>query len=328
MPYGSGVLQPGVTTRSEVHQLLGKPFFVNKEWQIEISKDVKENYYTIATYDKEGYLKSIEPGWPTDIPYRYRYPSRHNRLCFNCYRFHPFSGDLFSPSVITRLVQMPAKQGECVLLFMPRCAPSRAYIDDVALGVVGRVDFQSPNILIKRLLTPGDHTFRTQRIGKGQDCSFELDFNCKSGETVYLYGRGPNFFGIPGKRAFVSKRPQRVIENVARFLIPNDKKISESEWKVKKEVGSYCPNADLGHADAQKRIGDLLYHGKYGLNRNLVRAHVWYTLAVNNGNGDAAEMRKQVASYLSPEEIQEANRLLEEWKPGQCKGDLMNALPK
>jgi TPR repeat protein len=47
---------------------------------------------------------------------------------------------------------------------------------------------------------------------------------------------------------------------------------------------AYCLNADLGHADAQKHIGDLYYHGLYGLNKDLTQAYVWYSLATNNGN--------------------------------------------
>jgi hypothetical protein len=87
-------------------------------------------------------------------------------------------------------------------------------------------------------------------------------------------------------------------------------------------AGIYCPNADLGHADAQFYIGDIYYHGGYGQKVSPVRAWVWYSLAAQNGDGQAAEQLTRVTAELTLEQLEEAKRQLVEWKPGQCMQDL------
>jgi TPR repeat protein len=349
MPYGSGVLQPGVSTRSDVHRMLGTPFFVNNEWQIEISKDAKEDYYTIVTYDKEGYLKSIEPGSRTNIPYRYDYRTRQSKYCFS-YRFYPSSGNLYSP-IMDRddLAHITAKPEECILIFMPRCEPSRAYIDDAPLGLVGWVEDLSMTTLIKRKLTPGDHTFRSHRVRKAQDCSFELDFTCEPGETVFLYGRGPNFFGL-SKRAFVNKSPARVIENAPRFVIHNDKqtqaKLMEDridalrrraqaddaeaqlqlyylERRQRSSLKWLCRAADQGQRHAQNEIASLYWKGDKDIAQDLLRAYVWYSIAVRNGYEEYRWKMEKVAESLTPEQTARAKEMRKDWQPGQCERDLV-----
>lgn len=95
-----------------------------------------------------------------------------------------------------------------------------------------------------------------------------------------------------------------------------------TEWDLQKDIGAYCPNADLGHADAQKHIADIYYFGTYNIDRDLVRAYVWYTLAVNGGNENAEKTLSLVISELTPEQLKEAQNLLKEWAPGQCEDDL------
>ena len=38
----------------------------------------------------------------------------------------------------------------------------------------------------------------------------------------------------------------------------------DPDWLLNKAAGTYCPYADLGHADAQLDFGDIHYHGIYG----------------------------------------------------------------
>jgi hypothetical protein len=54
--------------------------------------------------------------------------------------------------------------------------------------------------------------------------------------------------------------------------------------KLNKEIGTYCPNAELGHSDAQKKIGDLYYEGLPGLKKDYIQAYVWYSLVKTNGD--------------------------------------------
>jgi hypothetical protein len=93
---------------------------------------------------------------------------------------------------------------------------------------------------------------------------------------------------------------------------------SISQWGLQKEIGTYCPNADLGHADAQKRIGDLYYLGAYGIEINYKKAYVWYSLSAKSGNNSAAEQLLLIQKRLSPDQLTEAQNQADRWVPGQC----------
>ena len=95
-----------------------------------------------------------------------------------------------------------------------------------------------------------------------------------------------------------------------------------SEWKLRQEAGIYCANADLGHADAQKHIADIYFYGKYNVNKDMQRAYVWYSLAVTGGSDEADTRLGSVESVLTPDQLTEAQRLFEQWEPGQCERDL------
>jgi len=116
--------------------------------------------------------------------------------------------------------------------------------------------------------------------------------------------------------------------SATRVSSPEEKERWEDElqWILNMEVATYCPNADLGHADAQKHIGDLYYHGSYGLEKDYVMAFVWYSLATNNGDSYTFMQLEKLIIELSPEQLVEAQHQLEQWEPGQCERDLMGAI--
>lgn len=91
-----------------------------------------------------------------------------------------------------------------------------------------------------------------------------------------------------------------------------------------KEAGIYCPNADLGHSDAQFYIGNL-YYNHVLLKRDIIRAYVWYSLAAMGGYENAASRLQQVKSELTPDQLSMAQNHLETWEPGQCQIDLIEA---
>jgi hypothetical protein len=95
---------------------------------------------------------------------------------------------------------------------------------------------------------------------------------------------------------------------------------------LEKDIGTYCPNADLGHADAQTYVGDLYFLGAYDLRKNLIQAYVWYSLGARNGNSYAASQLDKVIIELSPDKLLEAQHYLEQWKTGQCERDLFDAI--
>jgi hypothetical protein len=91
---------------------------------------------------------------------------------------------------------------------------------------------------------------------------------------------------------------------------------------IRKSAGIYCPNADLGHADAQLYIARVYDYSAYGGQVNLVRAWVWYSLAAQNGDEVAADRVKRITEELDPQKLAEAKRQLAAWTPGQCAEEL------
>jgi hypothetical protein len=89
--------------------------------------------------------------------------------------------------------------------------------------------------------------------------------------------------------------------------------INHAEW--------FCMSADNGIADSQRRIGDLYYQS--GVKEGLVRAYVWYSLASDGNNTVADNSLSMVIQELAPDQIAQAKHLLNEWKPGYCKTDLL-----
>ena len=45
-----------------------------------------------------------------------------------------------------------------------------------------------------------------------------------------------------------------------------------------------CRSADQGQSHAQNEIASLYWKGRKGVNRDLTRAYLWYSLAARNGH--------------------------------------------
>lgn len=76
--------------------------------------------------------------------------------------------------------------------------------------------------------------------------------------------------------------------------------------------------AQQGHPGAQYQLG-LLYAVGAGLERDLVQAYKWFSLAaarLAGADGEIArEDRELVAEKMTAEQIAEAQRLVQDWKP-------------
>ena len=101
---------------------------------------------------------------------------------------------------------------------------------------------------------------------------------------------------------------------------------NKSAHLLLKDIDLFCPEAELGKADAQTQIGDLYYVGSYGLfDKDLIQAYVWYSLGSKNGNSYAASLVEKVRRELTPEQLLLAEDRLERWEPGRCRMDLLTA---
>lgn len=77
--------------------------------------------------------------------------------------------------------------------------------------------------------------------------------------------------------------------------------------------------AEQGFAEAQHNLG-VMYEEGNGVPKDYVRAHMWYSLAVARyPTGEARElalsMLDRVEAKLTPEQIEEAQRLASAWEP-------------
>ena len=96
-------------------------------------------------------------------------------------------------------------------------------------------------------------------------------------------------------------------------------------------VNWYRKAAEQGDAFGQSNLG-FMYELGNGVPQNYVLSHMWFNLAAAHSQNDFAdygnmadimyeqtksdaEMRDELAKKMTPEQIAEAQRLAQEWKP-------------
>ncbi len=77
--------------------------------------------------------------------------------------------------------------------------------------------------------------------------------------------------------------------------------------------------AEQGNPDSQLALGKL-YHSGAGLPIDLVQAYKWYNLAAagfspGKARRDAADRRDALARGMSAQQLNEAQRLAQQWQP-------------
>jgi hypothetical protein len=72
--------------------------------------------------------------------------------------------------------------------------------------------------------------------------------------------------------------------------------------------------AEHNYAEAQANLGAMYSRGK-GVPEDLVRAHMWFTLASAQGSLDAQKGLDSITREMTPDQIAEAQRLVKEWRP-------------
>lgn len=76
----------------------------------------------------------------------------------------------------------------------------------------------------------------------------------------------------------------------------------------------YLRAAMKGHPGAQSGVG-WYYEVGIGLPApDLVRAHVWYVLSTIGGDPDAAISQEEVRKKMTPEQIEHANKLIDDYR--------------
>jgi TPR repeat protein len=76
----------------------------------------------------------------------------------------------------------------------------------------------------------------------------------------------------------------------------------------------YRKAAEQGNTIAQIQLGNMYRLGK-GISQSYVMAYLWFDVSARGGNANAKDLRRAVASNMSPAEIAEAKRMSAEWMP-------------
>ena len=74
------------------------------------------------------------------------------------------------------------------------------------------------------------------------------------------------------------------------------------------------PLADVNVPDAQANLG-LLYEAGRGVEQDLVKAHMWLSLAADQGMPQAQKRLKKLVGKMTAEQIAEAEELRLQWQP-------------
>jgi uncharacterized protein len=72
--------------------------------------------------------------------------------------------------------------------------------------------------------------------------------------------------------------------------------------------------ADQGYPPSQVNLAIMYFEG-HGVARDPVRAHMWMHLAALQNAPNAAGFRDEIASKLSPAQLEQSLKLAKEWKP-------------
>jgi TPR repeat protein len=84
----------------------------------------------------------------------------------------------------------------------------------------------------------------------------------------------------------------------------------------KEAVSWFRKAAEQGHAEAQHALGLMYRYHVAGMQQDVVIAYMLWNLAAASGNANAAEQRASIARRMTQEQIDEAQALSRNWKPG------------
>ncbi len=82
----------------------------------------------------------------------------------------------------------------------------------------------------------------------------------------------------------------------------------------------YYKAAEQGHAKAQYNLG-VLYKQGHGVPQDSIQAMMWFRLAASNlpagheGHKEVEEQIEKLAAQMAPQQLEEAKRRAQEWKP-------------
>jgi TPR repeat protein len=75
----------------------------------------------------------------------------------------------------------------------------------------------------------------------------------------------------------------------------------------------FRPLAQGGSARAQSRLAEMYAMG-FGVKQDLMQSYIWYSLAARGGDATAAAGRDRMAARLQPVQVNQADKVVENWR--------------
>jgi len=80
-----------------------------------------------------------------------------------------------------------------------------------------------------------------------------------------------------------------------------------------------CAAALKGHPVAQNTMATRYRYGQAPVDRDPVRAYLWYSQALTNGLAAADALRSDLSKEMTPADLIQARASAKTWKPGGCQ---------
>jgi len=74
----------------------------------------------------------------------------------------------------------------------------------------------------------------------------------------------------------------------------------------------YKQSAEQGDSEAQYNLG-VMYQNGYGTTKNYILAHMYFNISAANGFESSINLKEIVSREMTPLQIEEAQRLAQEW---------------
>jgi TPR repeat protein len=134
---------------------------------------------------------------------------------------------------------------------------------------------------------------------------------------MYYMGRGvprdyKQAFAWHYKAAQQGKADAQYVVGAMYYMgnaVPQDEKLA-AQW--------FHKAAEQGHPDAQYALGLMYRNHVAGVPQDVVIAYMLWNLAAANGHKNAVQQRAALARQMTEEQLEEAQSLSRNWKPGMA----------
>ena len=99
-----------------------------------------------------------------------------------------------------------------------------------------------------------------------------------------------------------------IAQHKLAILYDNGRGVSQN---YEEAVRLYRLTAEQGFAQSQRNLGDMYDKGQ-GITADVIRAYMWSSISANGGNTYAAQNRDNLATRMTSEQLENAQKLVTE----------------